>query len=222
MTGVSRCRCSGNPGNRPSLATIGAGSLSDLSRWRQSPSPEFQKIMGHGHQGELPRHIAQPPQKDLPQALGLLDQPMDRFGNGFAPRVDRPPFFRLQLGPLGSPQRCPGLVSRSDPAPMVPLSPSGHVGISLPLRQHPEVAFAPVPCIHREPIRLALFFGNPERLEVVLQTLQHGPQPGTVGAVRLFPEVGHPGAVAVQEHLWMVGLWLPSPPPEISLQPHGC
>ena len=68
--GGSRRQC--DAGSKPSSAPW-SGYLFGLPRWRQSGSPEFQEIVGQGYQGELPCHLVQTPQQELPEAPGLLD-----------------------------------------------------------------------------------------------------------------------------------------------------
>ena len=56
------------------------------TRWlpggRHAGAPQLQQVVGEGYQGEFSRHPGAASQQELPEALGLLDAPEHRLGDG--------------------------------------------------------------------------------------------------------------------------------------------
>ena len=61
--------------------------------------PQLQQVVGQGHQGEFGSQFAGTPEQELPEAPGLLDEPVDWLGDGLAPGVGRLSFRGLRFGP---------------------------------------------------------------------------------------------------------------------------
>ena len=139
--------------------------------------------MVEGHQGEFPRHLAAATERELAEATGLFDQSVDRLGDGFTPGIDRPLFRGMQLGPDGRAQRRLGPDPPAYPRLMVSFPPRGPVNVNLFSTQSPQVAFAAISCVRREPSGTPLPFRNSQAGQVLIRPRQHVTQPRTVRAL---------------------------------------